>query len=250
VDAIASGQGRRQVSAQETVIVVFGGTSGIGLAVAREALSRGARVIVTGRSRDRLERARGQLQGEFEARVLDALDEEGVGEFFAERSGVDHIFVTAGSVSNDHRLEAGAPALRATMDSRFLAALYAAKYGGPKIRQGGSITFMSGTASVRPLPGASIASASCGAVEALARALAIDLAPVRVNAIRPGFIDTPFLHGVLGEQREAILAGVVAKLPVGRIGRVEEAAHAVLFLMENQFVTGTSLTIDGGGSLV
>ncbi len=238
------------MSVQGASIVVLGGSSGIGLAVATEALSQGAHVTITGRSQERLARARGELHGDVEERVLDATDEEGVRSFFAERREVDHIFTTAGSVGSDHRLEAGASALRATMDSRFLAALYTAKYGGPKIRAGGSITFMSGTATVRPLEGASIASASCGAVEALARALAIDLAPVRVNAIRPGFIDTPFLHQVLGEQREAILAGVAAKLPARRIGRVEEAAHAVLFLMENEFVTGTSLTIDGGGSLV
>jgi NAD(P)-dependent dehydrogenase (short-subunit alcohol dehydrogenase family) len=107
---------------------------------------------------------------------------------------------------------------------------------------------MSGTAAMRPIRGASVASASCGAVEAFARSLAIDLAPIRVNTIQPGLIDTPFLD-TLGDRRNAVVADYSARLPVGRVGRAEDAADAVLFLMKNGFVTGITLTVDGGGVL-
>jgi NAD(P)-dependent dehydrogenase (short-subunit alcohol dehydrogenase family) len=114
---------------------------------------------------------------------------------------------------------------------------------------GGSITFMSGTAAIRPLRGASVATASCGAVEAFARALALELAPIRVNTIQPGLIDTPFLDTLGDDRRKAIVADYSARLPVGRVGRAEDVADAVLFLMKNGFVTGITLTVDGGGVL-
>jgi NAD(P)-dependent dehydrogenase (short-subunit alcohol dehydrogenase family) len=109
---------------------------------------------------------------------------------------------------------------------------------------------MSGTAARRPLPGASVATASCAAVDGLARALALDLAPIRVNTIQPGYTDTPLFDGIFGAQRDEILAAAGAKLPVGRIGRPEEIADAVLFLMKNGYVTGINLAVDGGGVLV
>jgi NAD(P)-dependent dehydrogenase (short-subunit alcohol dehydrogenase family) len=109
---------------------------------------------------------------------------------------------------------------------------------------------MSGTAARKPLIGASLATASCGAVEAFARALAVDLAPIRVNTIQPGFVETPLLDGLLGAQRDEVLAAAAARLPVKRIGRADEIADAVLFLMKNGYVTGITLTVDGGGLLV
>jgi NAD(P)-dependent dehydrogenase (short-subunit alcohol dehydrogenase family) len=158
--------------------------------------------------------------------------------------------MTAGTLVRDAHLAPDSAAIRPSMDTRFLGALYAAKYSAPKIRAGGSITFMSGTAARRPLAGISAVSASCGAVEAFARALAVDLAPIRVNTIQPGFVDTPLLDEVLGSQKTEILAAAAARLPVKRIGRADEVADAVLFLMKNGYVTGITLTIDGGGLLV
>jgi NAD(P)-dependent dehydrogenase (short-subunit alcohol dehydrogenase family) len=109
---------------------------------------------------------------------------------------------------------------------------------------------MSGTAARRPLRGAAVATASCGAVEAFARALAIDLAPIRVNTLQPGYVDTPMLDELLGEARASIKAEAGARLPVKRIGRPEELADAVLFLMKNGYVNGITLTVDGGGLLI
>jgi NAD(P)-dependent dehydrogenase (short-subunit alcohol dehydrogenase family) len=141
-------------------------------------------------------------------------------------------------------------ALRPALDTRFWGALYAAKYAAPKMERGGSITLMSGTAAVRPLPGASVATASCGAVEAFARALALDLAPIRVNAIQPGLIDTPLIGELMGDRREAMIAQEAARLPVRRVGKPEDVADAVLFLMRNGYVTGITLTVDGGRLLL
>jgi len=108
---------------------------------------------------------------------------------------------------------------------------------------GGSITFMSGTTARRPLRGAAIATAPCGAVETFARSLAIDLALIRVNTLQPGYVDTPMLEELLGEARGAIKAAASARLPVKRIGRPEKLADAVLFLMKNRYVNGITLTV-------
>src|SRR5262245_12922626 len=239
------------MSLKDTTVVILGGSSGIGMATAKAAQAEGAQVIITGRSTGKLEKARVDLVGGAVRTVaLDVADEAGTRAFFHELNSLDHLFITAGTLVTDKQLQPTSEVLRPAMDTRFWGALYAAKYGAPKLRNGGSITFMSGTAALRPLEGMSVASASCGAVEAFARALAIDLAPIRVNVIRPGYVDTPLLDELLGAQKEEILARAAKKLPVKRVGRPEEIADAVLFLMKNGYVTGISLTVDGGGLLV
>jgi len=238
------------MSLKDTTVVILGGSSGIGLATAKAAQAEGARVIITGRSTERLEKARIELGAVARTVALDVADEAGTRMFFHELNSLDHLFITAGTIVADKQLRPDSEVLRPALDTRFWGALYSAKYGAPKIRSGGSITFMSGTAALRPLAGAAVTSASCGAVEAFARALAVDLAPIRVNVIRPGFVDTPLLDDVLGAQKQEILAAAAKKLPVRRIGRSEEIADAVLFLMKNGYVTGVALTVDGGGLLV
>ena len=238
------------MSLTNATVVILGGSSGIGLATAKAARAEGAHVIITGRSAQRLQTARADLGGAVHTVVLDVADETGTRTFFQELGHLDHVFITAGTLVKDSQLAPDSAGLRPALDTRFWGALYAAKYAAPKMNGGGSITFMSGTAAQRPLEGASVASASCGAVEAFARALAVDLAPIRVNTIQPGFVDTPLLDELLGAQRAEILAAAAARLPVRRIGRPEEVADAVLFLMKNGYVTGITLTIDGGGLLV
>jgi NAD(P)-dependent dehydrogenase (short-subunit alcohol dehydrogenase family) len=238
------------MSLENATVVILGGSSGIGLATAKAARAEGAQVTITGRSAQRLQTARAELGEAVRTVVLDVADETGTRTFFQELDHLDHLFITAGTLVKDSRLAPESAVLRPAMDTRFWGALYAAKHGALKMNGSGSITFMSGTAAQRPLDGASVASASCGAVEAFARALAVDLAPIRVNTIQPGFVDTPLLDEVLGPQRAEILAAAAARLPVRRIGRPEEVADAVLFLMKNGYVTGITLTIDGGGLLV
>src|SRR6266851_1595390 len=236
------------MSLTNSTVVILGGSSGIGLATAKAAKAEGARVVITGRSPERLRAAQAELGGEVKTVALDVGDEAGTRALFAELERVDHGFITAGAVLFDPKLAPDAESIRPALDTRFWGAFYAAKFAAARMSSGGSITFMSGAAAIRPIRGASVATASCGAVEAFARALAVDLAPIRVNTIQPGLIDTPFLD-TLGERRDAFMTEYSKRLPVGRPGHSEEVADAVLFLMKNGFVTGITLTIDGGGVL-
>ena len=230
------------------MVVILGGSSGMGLATAKAAKAHGARVVIAGRSRERLQAARAVLGDEVRTVALDIGDEMGTRALFSELGPVDHVFITAGAVLFDPKLAPDAASVRPALDTRFWGAFNAAKFAAANMSAGGSITFTSGTAAMRPIRGASVAGASCGAVEAFARSLAVDLAPIRVNTIQPGLIDTPFLD-TLGERRSAIIAEYSQRLPVGRVGRAEDVADAVLFLMTNGFVTGVTLTVDGGGVL-
>ena len=138
---------------------------------------------------------------------------------------------------------------RAVFERRFWGAFLSAKYAAPYLREGGSITFSSGAVATRPLPGAAVTSAVTGGVESLARALAVELAPLRVNVIRPGVIRTELWDGSVPDA-DAFLREAGSGLLVGRVGSAEEAAGAYLFALSNPYVTGSTLTIDGGGALV
>ena len=231
-------------------IVVIGGSSGIGLATARAAIAEGAQVVITGRDRERLDVAAADLGSEATPVALDASDETGTQQMFERLERINHLFVNAGSVVPDAKLTLPTADLRRAMDVRFWGAVYAVKYARPKMNDGSSIVFMSGTSAVRPIPGAAIGSASCGAVETLARALAVDLAPIRVNAIRPGLIDTPLIDRFFGERKTQLVHSYAARIPVKRIGEPEDVADAVLFLMKNRYVNGITLAVDGGAVLV
>ncbi len=231
-------------------VVVLGGSSGIGLATAKAAAAEGAHVVITGRSPEKLKAAQSQLPAGARAEALDAADEAGTRALFEQIGHIDHVFTTAATVTLGAGLAADTEKLRPTMDTRFWGSLYAAKYGAAQMKNGGSITFMSGVSAWRPRPGGSVGSASCGAIEAFARSLAIDLAPIRVNTIAPGLIDTPLIDALVGERKHDLIAMQASRLPVKRIGTPNDIADAVLFLMKNGFVTGITLTVDGGHTLV
>jgi NAD(P)-dependent dehydrogenase (short-subunit alcohol dehydrogenase family) len=233
-------------------VVIIGGSSGIGLETARLALAEGALVTIAGRSEDRLRRAADSvLSGGDRLRsvVADLSEESSIRSLFTREDHVDHVFVPAGELrpGGGDLLRSDLDGLRSILEVRLLGVTHVVRQARPKMG-GGSITLMSGLYSTRPAPGGGMAAAAVAAVEGMTRALALDLAPIRVNAVAPGLIDTP-LWDSFGAQREAILA-CGAGLPVGRIGRPEEVAAAVIFLMSNGFVTGAVLPIDGGGRLV
>jgi NAD(P)-dependent dehydrogenase (short-subunit alcohol dehydrogenase family) len=238
------------MSLEGKVVVVLGGSTGMGLATAKAAAAERAQVVITGRSQEKLTAAIAQLPAGSQSAVLDVTDEAGTRSLFEQLDHVDHIFITAGTVTLGAGLAADTEKLRPGMDTRFWGALYAAKYGAARMKNGGSITLMSGVSAWRPRPGGSVGSASCGAIEAFGRSLALELAPIRVNTIAPGFIDTPLIDELIGERKQALIEMQAARLPVKRIGTPEDIAEAVLFLMKNGFVTGITLTVDGGHTLV
>ncbi len=229
-------------------VLILGGTSGLGLGIAKAARDAGAVVIVAARSTDKLAAVAAEFG--FKTAQADATKDTDVARLFEELGELDHVVVTAGEgvvgPVVDHTYEE----LRPTLDAKINGAFNVGRYGGRHIRAGGSITLVSGLAASRPFVGGSTAAAGNAGVEALARVLALELKPVRVNTIVPGVIETPMLDRVFGTRRAETVKAIANRLPVGRIGTTEDVAHAVLFLLTNGFATGSTLHLDGGALVV
>ena len=228
----------------ETNVVIIGGSSGMGFATARLAQEQGANVTIASRSSEKLRQAVQQL-GHVRAVVADIMIESDVQEIFRELDRVDHIFISGGQWLGGTVVAAKLETLHSDVNQRFWGPLYVVRHAMPKMTSG-SITFLSGQYGSRPAVGAVVTAAMNAAIEVLAKGLALELAPIRVNAIAPGLIDTP----MLGDYREGAAKWAVESLPVKRIGLAEEVAQAVILLMTNGFITGEVLHIDGGGRLV
>jgi NAD(P)-dependent dehydrogenase (short-subunit alcohol dehydrogenase family) len=235
-------------------VVVIGGGSGMGLAVARAALAEGAEVVLAGRSLDRLERARDSLgRDRVEVMAADLGDRAQISALFARVGALDHLVVTAADLVYGPVRTLTEPDLMRAVRSKYLGPVFAAQESAPRIRPGGSMTYTTGIAARRPMRGGSVAAALNSGLEGLVRALAIELAPIRVNAVSPGWTDTPIwdtMPGMTEAAKRQRFDEMAARLPVGRIGHVEDIAGAVLFLMHNAFVTGSVLDVDGGHRLV
>ena len=235
-------------SFEGTDVVVIGGTSGIGLATATMAKDAGARVTVVGRDKDRLAGALERLGPDARGVNLDVADEAAVEGLFASFDHVDHVAMLAGTRADGEVATIDTSTITGPIDSRLWGALYVCRYAAPKMTDG-SITICTGVGVARPRRGGAIVAAAAGGSEILARVVALELAPIRVNIIRPGIIDTPLLTRMAGDHRESVIASQAKRTPLGRIGTPEEIAHGILFLMANTYVTGSTLTIDGGLSL-
>jgi NAD(P)-dependent dehydrogenase (short-subunit alcohol dehydrogenase family) len=235
-------------------VLIIGGSSGMGLALAELLLADGAQVTIAGRSPGRLAAAVKQLDQSERLRAcqVDITHEDQVQRLLADVGHLDHIVVTAADAVgayapvSDFELDAA----QAIVDTKLLGPWLVAKHAGPYLAPGGSITFTSGIAAYRPGPGASMIAAANGALEALARALALELAPLRVNVVSPGWIDTPIWDTIAGDNKTERLAAMAKRLPVGRIGQPIDIAQAFVALIKNGFITGTLVHVDGGHRLV
>jgi NAD(P)-dependent dehydrogenase (short-subunit alcohol dehydrogenase family) len=220
----------------------------MGFAVAALAQQQGAHVTITGRSQEKLAEASKTLKGI--RTVAGQIGNEGdVERVFAELPAVDHVYLAAGGLEVGKLADTPNATLARAVDERIWGTIYTIRHASRRMT-GGSITLMPGVRGDRPLPGTSMITAMVSAVEGFTRALALELAPVRANALAPGWIDTPLVTAVLGPHKEAVLTKEANALPTKRIGTVYEAAEAVLFLMTNGFMTGEVLHLDGGGRLI
>ena len=226
-------------------VVVVGGSSGIGLAAAQLAKREGATITIAGRSAERLAAAQRTL-GEARTVVADITDEAAVQDIFSGIQRIDHVVISAGNLGNGRIVQNDMATLRRIVDERIFGVVHVVRQAAPRIQQG-SITFTSGGLSSRPRLGAAMFTASLAAVEALAPALALELAPIRVNAVTPGLIDTPLLNAAYGAERDTLVKNRAAALPGKRIGTAEEVAQLMLMLMTNAYVNGAVLHVDGGG---
>jgi NAD(P)-dependent dehydrogenase (short-subunit alcohol dehydrogenase family) len=232
-------------------IVILGGSSGIGLAVAQAAARQGAEIVIASSNRARLDAALATLPKTAVGHALDLRDEAAMQALFGEIGPFDHLVYTAGEALQLGALaETDLAQARAFFDLRYWGAYAAAKHGSGRIRPGGSITFTSGTAGQRPQAGWSLGASICSAMEGLTRALAIELAPIRVNIVAPGFVRSPLWDPMPAAQREALYRAVAEKLPLRHVGEVEEIATTYLYLMVQSYGTGQVVTVDGGGTLV
>ena len=232
-------------------VVIVGGSSGIGLAVAEQVALEGAEVVIVSSSAERVQQATKSIGGKARGEAVDVSDEKAVKSFFTKLGPFDHLVFTAGDSLHLHELaDTDLKQARHAFELRYWSALAAVKYGSPQIRKGGSVVLTTGIAGQRPQSGWIIAASVCGTIEALTRALAIELAPIRVNAVSPGVVRTNLWQSMSSAEREQLFENVGKSLPVGRVGEAHDVAQAYLFLMKEGFSTGQTVVVDGGTVLV
>ncbi|MGF6859141.1 SDR family oxidoreductase [Paraburkholderia sp. CI3] len=231
-------------------VLVFGGTSGIGLEAAIQAQEVGAHVIVVGRSAASAETA-ARKHGFAGWRAADVTDAKALGLAVKDIPSVDHLVLLAGTFVAGKLREADESYLRQAFEERIWAAVHVLRALGDRLSKDGSVTFISGSLADRPNAyGTAVLAAASAAMEALSRGLALELAPIRVNTLSPGPIDTPILRKTLGDARDGFVEGLKKTLPLHRLGTAAEAGAGVVFLMTNGFMNGITLNLDGGARLV
>jgi NAD(P)-dependent dehydrogenase (short-subunit alcohol dehydrogenase family) len=230
-------------------VVVIGGSAGIGLETARLAREVGARVIITGRNADRLHSAGLELGASIAA--FDATDFDRLSRFFNELPiPIDHVLVTGPGPYYAPFAEFDIDELRRDVDAHLLLPLQVARNAAGKVRPGGTLLFMGGTGGRRTAPGFYFLSALTAALPAMIKNLALELAPIRVNLIAAGFVDTPLSATLLGDQLDARRQQLRTTLPIGRVVGPADVAALAIHLMTNSALTGATCDIDGGQQLV
>jgi NAD(P)-dependent dehydrogenase (short-subunit alcohol dehydrogenase family) len=241
-------EGKPELAGQ--TVVVIGGSAGIGLDTARRARGEGAEVILTGRNRNRLSQAAHDV-GAQKTAAFDATDTAALQRFFRDLPApIDHVMVTAGGPTYGPLLEMDAARVRDALSGHIVVGLEVARNAATKMRPGGTLILMGGTGARRITRGMGIASAATAALPPFVAALALEVAPVRVNLIAAGFVDTPLSASLLGDQLEARRRELRETLPVGRVVTPADVAALAVHIMANTAITGAAYDIDGGQQFV
>jgi NAD(P)-dependent dehydrogenase (short-subunit alcohol dehydrogenase family) len=230
-------------------VVIIGGSSGMGLASAKMLSSLGYEIVIASRSEDKLKKALAEI-GKGESYPLDVTNEKDIARFFDFVGPFDHLVTCAASFTIGPFLKMPSKEARDFFDSKFWGQYLAAKLGAPQIRKGGSITFFCGIAGQKPFMHFAAGSAINAAIEGLTRALALELSPLRVNAIAPGTVVTPVWDGVPEKKRLAEFEKTALQLPAKRVGQPEDIAKAVCYLVECGYATGSIVYVDGGALII
>ena len=232
-------------------VVILGGSSGLGLATAKVAAAEGASVIIVSSNAERVQNAVAELPGNGLGMQADLSDEESVMRLFGEIGTLDHLVFTAGEgLLLSKIVETNVATAREFFDLRYWGAFMAVKYAAARINAGGSIVLTGGIVSTRPNAGWSIGASICAAMDGFTRAMAVELAPVRVNLVSPGVIRTNLWSSIAETERDAFYEQVATALPVRHVGEAEQVAQTYIYLMKQPFVTGQILVTDGGAVLV
>jgi NAD(P)-dependent dehydrogenase (short-subunit alcohol dehydrogenase family) len=248
-EALAATKTREPELTGQTVVVI-GGSAGIGLETARRAQAEGAEVVLTGRNEDRLADVASSL-GVRRTAAFDANDSSALQQFFTDLDGpVDHVMVTAGRPYYSSLADMDLDEARRALQEHPMLMVGVARFAAEKVRPGGTLLFMGGTAARRPSVGVGLMSAMTVALPALTASLALEIAPVRVNLIAAGFVDTPLSSSLLGEQLDDRRAELRATLPIGRVVEAADVAALAVHLMVNTALTGATYDIDGGQQLL
>lgn len=231
-------------------VIVIGGSAGIGLETARRATAEGAKLILTGRSPERLQRAASEIDA-LSTMAFDATDSARLAQFFRDLpTSVDHIMVTAGRPCYGRLIDLDLAHARRALDEHFSLFIEVARNAADKVKAGGTLIFMGGTGGRRPSVGFGIQSTLTSALPALTANLALELAPVRVNLIAAGFVDTQLSASLLGDELENRRNQLRAKLPIRRVVQPADVAALAVHIMTNTALTGATYDVDGGQQFV
>ncbi len=231
-------------------VVVIGGSAGIGLETARRARAEGAKVILTGRNPERLRQAASEL-GALSTAAFDAMDPAALERFFRELpTPIDHVMVTAGGPNYKPLFDMDVAQLQRGLSDHLVLPIQVARNARNKVRPGGTLLFVGGTGGRRPHLGLAIVSTVTAALPALTASLALELAPIRVNLIAAGFVDTPLSASLLGDQLENRRNQLRTTLPIGRVVGPADVAALAVHIMTNTALTGATYDIDGGQQFV
>jgi NAD(P)-dependent dehydrogenase (short-subunit alcohol dehydrogenase family) len=232
-------------------VVIIGASAGIGEAAAKAFAAHGAAVTITGRSKERLDQAAQRIGHPVLAAELDATSRGALDAFFATAGAIDHLVLSAspGAVGVGPFATLDEAALRQAFDGKFFAHVKAIQAALPRLRRDGSVTLVTATSARTAVAGTAGLAAANGALESVVGPLAVELAPLRVNAVSPGVIDTPWWSGLPEDQRRAYFESAAAVTPVRRVGRPDDVADAIVYLAGAGFVTGAILECTGGFNL-